>query len=296
MSRLLSLFAAAALVVTGTAGIARADRPSITQHRVVAYYQTQYDNGQYVSPLPLNGIATDIDVAALHLNGDGSVHLNDDPPSAAKFVPMWQDLATLQKAGIRVELMLGGAGVGSFANLHDDFAKFYPLLRDTLRTYHLDGIDIDIEEQFSLADTEHLIGQLRHDFGPSFVIAMAPVASDLSGHTKFSGGFSYPRLEKEDGAQISWYNTQFYCGWGNLSSTADYDAVIANGYSAGRVVAGTVTNPANCSGYVDPATLQQTISALTAKYQGFGGVAGWEYFNGLPDPRSWYRAAQLAMR
>jgi hypothetical protein len=295
MSRFLALIAAVALVLTG--GTAWAGRPhSAGPHRVVAYYQTQYDNGVYVSPLPLKGIATDIDVAALHLNSDGSVHLNDDPPSAAKFVPMWRDLAHLQKAGVRVEMMLGGAGVGSFANLHADFAKFYPLLRDTLRTYHLNGIDIDIEEPFSLADTEHLIGQLRHDFGAHFVIAMAPVASDLAGETTFSGGFSYPALEKQDGKRISWYNAQFYCGWGDLSSTADYDSVVANGYSADRVVAGTVTNPANCGGYIDPATLKQTISALTAKYRHFGGAAGWEYFNGLPDPRGWYRAAQLAMR
>jgi hypothetical protein len=107
-------------------------------HHVVAYYQTQYvtnsDGTQsYVSPLPLAGNATDVEVAAFHLNGDGSVHLNDDPPSASKFTRMWADVAAPQSGGVRAEAMLGGAGTGSFANLHANFGKFYALLRTTLR-------------------------------------------------------------------------------------------------------------------------------------------------------------------
>ncbi|HEX3814085.1 MAG TPA: glycosyl hydrolase family 18 protein [Mycobacteriales bacterium] len=292
----------AALLVFAGATTASAGPRTADRHRVVAYYQTQYVTGadgnqQYVSPLPLRGIATDIDVAALHLNSDGSVHLNDDPPSAAKFRQMWADLALLRHSGTRVEAMLGGAGVGSFANLHADFPKYYGLLRQTLRTYHFDGVDLDIEEPFSLADTEHLIRQLRHDFGPHFVIAMAPVASDLSGQSTFSGGFDYSTLEHQVGRDVDWYNAQFYCGWGDLASTTDYDAVVAHGFGPSRVVAGTVTNPANCGGYIDPATLSTTISALAAKYHSFAGVAGWEYFNSLGSdgPQSWYAAAKSAM-
>ncbi len=296
-----ALIVASALLLA-LVGATAAEASAGPPHRVVAYYQTQYVTGadgsqQFVSPLPLQGIATDIDVAALHLNSDGSVHLNDDPPSAPKFQQMWAQLATLQRSGVRVEVMLGGAGVGSFANLHADFATFYPLLRDTLKTYHLDGIDLDIEEPFSLADTEHLIKTLRHDFGPHFIIAMAPVASDLSGQSTFSGGFDYATLEHQVGNRISWYNAQFYCGWGDLRSTADYTAVVAHGFSPARVVAGTVTNPANCGGYVDPTTLHQTISSLSSTYRDFGGVAGWEYFNslGTDGPQSWYAAAKSAM-
>lgn len=305
--RILAVFAALALVLFGGSGIAAASDPghsATTPHRVVAYYQTQYvtdDSGvqHYVSPLPLSGTATDVIVAALHLNSDGSVHLNDDPPSAAKFVPMWADLARMQRSGTRVEVMLGGAGVGSFANLHADFAKYYGLLRQTLTTYHLDGIDIDIEEPFSLADTEHLINKLRSDFGPRFIITLAPVAADMSGQTTFSGGFQYSDLERDSGRQINWYNTQFYCGWGDLRSTADYDAVIGNGFSPDRVVAGTVTNPANCTGYVDPDTLHATIHQLASTYHKFGGVAGWEYFNSLGTdgtPAGWFRDVAAAMQ
>lgn len=295
-SVLAAVLAASGLAASGlTAGVGHA----ASNHHVVAYYQTQYDNGSYVSPSPLAGIATDIDVAAFHLNSDGTIHLNDDPPSASKFDQMWTDLAALQSQGVKVEAMLGGAAQGSYANLHNDFNTYYALLKNTLQTYHFDGVDLDIEESFSLADTEHLISQLRSDFGSGFIIAMAPVASDLSGGSEFSGGFSYSQLESDMGSQISWYNAQFYCGWGSLQSTSDYDAVINNGFPASQVVAGTVTNSANCSGYVDPGTLSSTLSSLVGEHSDFGGVAGWEYFNAVGvnggGPASWYQNAQSAM-
>jgi hypothetical protein len=290
-----------ALVLAGVTGVATAQAApalSATGH-VVAYYQTQYSNGSYVSPSPLNGIATDVEVAAFHLNGDGTVHLNDDPPSAAKFDQMWSDLSAMQQSGVRVEAMLGGAAQGSYANLHNDFNTYYGLLKSTLQAHHFDGVDLDIEETFSLADTEHLITQLRTDFGSGFVIALAPVAADLAGTSAFSGGFDYRTLENDVGSQISWYNAQFYCGWGSLSGTSDYDAVMARGFAASKVVAGTVTNPGTCAGYVDPSALAGTLRSLAGEHSDFGGVAGWEYFNSVGvnggGPESWYRNARDAL-
>ncbi|MFD7919424.1 glycosyl hydrolase family 18 protein [Streptomyces sp. NPDC059740] len=291
--------AAALACLFGPAGAAGAAPATTAAHHVVAYYQTQYSGGGYVSPKPLAGTATDIDVAALHLNGDGSVHLNDDPPSDPKFDQMWSDLAALQSSGTRVEAMLGGAGRGSYANLHNDFDRYYGPLRDTLREHHFDGVDLDIEETFSLADTEHLINQLRADFGAGFTITMAPVASDLSGGSAFSGGFSYRQLEQEVGGSVSWYNAQFYCGWGDLGGTSGYDAILGNGFSASRVVTGAVTNPGTCGGYVEPGTLAGTVRQLVSAHPDFAGVAGWEYFNAVGvdggGPASWYANLKNAM-
>ncbi|MFH8586969.1 glycosyl hydrolase family 18 protein [Streptomyces celluloflavus] len=299
-----ALLATAATVLgPGTGPAVAKEHTASSPHRVVAYYQTQYTTGSngsktYVSPLPLKGIATDVEVAALHLNDDGSVHLNDNPPADPMFDQVWRDVATLQASGTRVSVMLGGAAQGTYANLHRDFTKYYGLLRDTLRTYRLDGVDIDIEETFSLADTEHLIAQLRTDFGPDFVISLAPVASDLSGSTNFSGGFDYATLEQQAGNQISWYNAQFYCGWGSLTGTRDYDAIMNNGFRPAKVVTGAVTNPATCGGYVDPTTLASTVGSLTAAHPDFGGVAGWEYFNAVGvggGPETWYAHVKGAM-
>lgn len=310
-----ALLAAGALALAGLAGQAPAHAAATVPahdasvHRpapvasgarhVLAYYQTQYSNNAYVSPLPLKGIATDVEVAAFHLNSDGTIHLNDDPPSSSKFTQMWADVATLQASGIKVEALLGGAAQGSYANLHQDFATYYKLLHDTVQTYHLDGVDLDIEESFSLADTEKLINQLHSDFGSGFIVTLTPVATDLSGSSSFSGGFSYKQLEADMGSKVSWYTAQFYCGWGDLTSTRDYDAVVANGFAPSRVVAGTVTDSANCSGYVQPSTLANTLASLVGSYPDFAGAAGWEYFNAVPvngtGPQSWYAAVSAAM-
>lgn len=273
---------------------------AVESKRVVVYYQTQYDDDAYVSPRPLadNG-ATDVLVGALHLNGDGTVHLNDHPPSDPRFDPMWADLAYLQSRGVRVSLMVGGAAPGTFQRLDSDFATYYPRLKNVIETYHLDGVDLDVEETMSQAGITRLIDQLTSDFGTGFTITLAPVAPALRGGGNLSG-FDYETLERERGAKIDWYNAQFYCGWGSLAKTTDYDRIIRRGvFTPDRVVAGVLTNAANCSGYVPLDTVKQTVGKLVAKYPDFGGVDGWEYFNsdpgGTAEPWRWAAEMRTAM-
>ncbi|OLE28765.1 MAG: chitinase [Actinobacteria bacterium 13_1_20CM_3_71_11] len=283
--------ALAALAVPAV--IALPAKAAVSRH-VVVYYQTQYDGSRYVSPLGLTQHqthVTDVLVAALHLDANKVVHLNDDPPSAAKFSRMWKDLAAMRAGGVHVLVMVGGAAVGSFRRLDTSFGTYYPLLRNVIGTYHLDGVDLDVEESMSLAGIERLIDALRKDFGSGFRITLAPVATALSGGGNLSG-FSYDQLYRDRGSRISWFNAQFYNGWGSLASTASYDAVIRHGVvPAGKLVAGAVTNPANGGGYVSLGTLQSTLRKLTAKYPTFAGAAGWEYFNSLPggkgSPWTW---------
>lgn len=295
LAGLIATVAAAALALGGGTPAQAA-----TSKRVVVYYQTQYDNGTYVSPLGLtdnNTGVTDLAIGAFHLNGDGSVHLNDDPPSDPKFTQMWSDVAAMQARGVHAIGMVGGAAAGSFQLLDTQFSTYYPLLRDVVSTYHLDGLDLDVEESMSLAGVERVIDQLHSDFGSGFIVTLAPVATALDGGGNLSG-FSYDQLYSDRASSISWFNAQFYCGWGSLDSTSGYDAIINHGVvPADKVVAGTLTNPANCgSGYVDPTTLKSTLGSLTAKYPSFGGVAGWEYFNSLPGGTSapWQWAASVS--
>jgi chitinase len=267
-------------------------------HKVVVYYQTQYDGGSYVSPLGLtqNGTGvTDVVVAALHLDADGVVHLNDDPPDSSRYTQMWADLASMQSQGVRVEVMVGGAAQGSFQRLDTDFGTYYPLLRNVISTYHLDGVDLDVEESMSLAGIERVIDALRSDFGSGFTITLAPVGSALSGGGNLSG-FSYDQLYADRGSEISWFNAQLYNGWGSLADTTSYDQIIGHGVvPPGKVVAGTVTSPANGSGYVDMPTLQSTLRSLVGEYPTFGGVDGWEYFNSEPGGTAapWQWAADV---
>lgn len=281
-----ALAATAALLPAAPAVAAPGDATATTAGpRVVAYYQTIYesdaDGRRYVDPTPLVGAVTDLELGAIHLNDDGSLHVNDITADHPELAPMWADLAAMQDAGVAVHAFVGGAAPGTYRNLADDFDRFYPLLRDFLVEHDLDGVDLDIEEPFPLADAIHLVETLRADFGPGFTITLTPVAADLAGRTSFSGGFSYAELEAAVGHQVDWYNTQFYCGWGDLRTTAAFEAILANGFTPDRVVAGTVTNPGNCSGWVEPDVLDATLTELRTAHPTLGGVFGWEYFNAL---------------
>jgi chitinase len=276
--------------------------------RVILYYQTQYNGSTYVSPLGLtrnNTGVTQVIVGAVHLNEIGGqfapVHLNDFPPSDARFKQMWADLKTMQSQGVRVLAMVGGAAPGSFTRLDTQFDRYYPLLRDMIRTFGLNGVDLDVEERMSLAGVERVIDALRRDFGTGFTITLAPVATALSGGGNLSG-FNYEQLYRDRGSSIAWFNAQMYNGWGSVANTASYDRIVSRGLiPADKVVAGALTNPGNGgSGYVSPTALQTTIRSLVAKYPAFGGVDGWEYFNSMPGgtaaPWQWAAAVSSAMR
>ena len=96
--------------------------------RVVVYYQTQYNNGNYVSPTPLISVATHLIIAAFHLNDDKTIHLNNVSPDDSSLNQMWIDIARMQGSGIKVMGMLGGASDDSYSDLGDDFDDYYEAL------------------------------------------------------------------------------------------------------------------------------------------------------------------------
>ena len=274
------------------------------KHRIVYYYQTQYVSGKYVSLAPLyaeanlnsrgNPFTTDVLVGAFHLGpqNDGTqLHLNDDPPSSAKFTIMFQEIAALQSKGTNVSMFLGGAGDGSFQNLVNSWAAYYPVLRRALQTYGFNGIDLDVEDGTETTiQIARLINQLRRDFGSSFIITLAPVATDLSQDFGLSK-IQYKQLFQNEGSKINWFNVQFYSGFGSLSSPADYRSIINNGFPAQMVVAGMLSNPANGSGYVNIQSVETVVKSLASEYPDFGGVDAFEYFNaepgGVVNPAEW---------
>ena len=107
--------------------------------------------------------------------------------------------------------MLGGAAKGTFSRLDRDdraFDLYYSPLRDMVRRYDLDGLDLDVEEEMSLQGVIRLIDTLKADFGDSFLITLAPVAFGLQGMDHLSG-FDYEVLEMMRGQCIACYNNQF---------------------------------------------------------------------------------------
>ncbi|TVY47976.1 Chitinase 2 [Lachnellula cervina] len=275
--------------------------PSSPTPRIVIYYQTLHNpDGTPCSILPIitkpDITVTHVNVAAIHLNDPpGNITLvgnsfNDHAPSDPRYLTLWAELRILQASGIKVLGMLGGAAKGSFTRLDLDeatFEAYYIPLRNLIRERGLDGLDLDVEEPMGLAGIIRLIDRLKNDFGDGFIITLAPVAAALMSENPEHNlsGFSYEALEVMRGKQIAWYNTQFYCGWGDLSKTEGFDFIVARGYPADKVVVGMVTNPGNGAGWIPFEILQEVLITLKTRYPGFGGVMGWEYFNSLPGDR-----------
>lgn len=285
--------------------------PPLTQagapnkRRIVLYHQTivPRDHG-YVPMLPLlenHTGATHIILAAFHINGrPGDITLNDDPPDSPIYNPLWEEVPVIKRAGVKVMGMLGGAAMGSFQRLdglQSEFEAYYMPLLAVIRRHGLDGLDLDVEEAMSLEGIIRLIDRLKADLGNDFIITLAPVAAALAGMGNLSG-FDYRELERSRGSKISWYNTQFYNGWGRAHDPGMYAAIISTGWSANKVVMGLLTNPGNGSqGYVSSNTIGPLLGFLILQFPDFGGVMGWEFFNSLPGDREkpWQWAAEMSL-
>ncbi|KAF2224528.1 glycoside hydrolase superfamily [Elsinoe ampelina] len=291
----------------------RPDEPH--KPRLVIYHQTHHTGPQEsqspVSILPLtsnNTSVTHIIIAAVHLNDGDNLTLNDDPPSSPKFTQLWDEVAIAQATGIKVLALLGGAAKGSFQRLSGDqtsFNFYYSQLHTFLTTHSLSGIDLDVEEETPLPAIIRLIDRLRSDFGPSpsFTITLAPVLPALLPNMPHLSGFSYFDLENLRRDRIDFYTAQLYCGWGDAGSAEHYLWAIRSGWDPRRVVLGTVSCPENGSGWVDVGRLGEVVGVCRRATWGwggrggeaFGGVASWEYFNGLPGgvERPWEWAGRM---
>jgi hypothetical protein len=291
-------------VVSALPHVAPAGLPQAHLHRVIYYYQTLTDLSPVIknlNPVTKKPYPTDINLGAFHLGpqSDGTLlHLNDHPPNDPVFDIPWKQLVKLQSLGVKLHMMLGGASCCSFKSLFGDWEKFYPVLKQTLWSYHFNGIDLDIEESVALSDVLLLIDQLSSDFGSGFVITLAPVASDLKDGGGLSG-FNYKDLYQAEGSKIAWFNTQFYNGFGSLASTSDYDSAISNGFPPDKVVAGMLGNSNDGRGYVEMNQIAKTVKRLARKYANFGGVFSWEYFDTMPggtaNPQLWSQLMIQAM-
>jgi chitinase len=320
----LAALTALALVVPAAAPAMAATDPA-AGGRVVVYYQKHFETetpsaplAGYISPLPLltqNTGVTAVNLGAIHIdpaNGTDPVALtiNLVDPANPGYAPMWADLQTMQDAGIQLIGMLGGAANFTWITLRDDYATAYPLLRDFVQTYGLDGLDLDIETMEDSPRTGpgfptdpalvvQLVQDLRADFGDDFLVTMAPIAPALAGDEVNLSGFDYDELYAQIGDDIAWFNGQFYCG--HAFATPEYYQDIVNyqaqggGIPTSKIVMIALTNPDNCGGWVPIDELAAGVTALAREYADFGGVAGWEYFNSLPGgpAEPWRWAAEM---
>lgn len=259
-------------------------------NRIIYYYQT------FTSITPLlvkNTVVTHIHLSSIHfgINNDGSyyIHLNDYPPNDPRFNVVWEQLKEASDLGIKIVLMVGGAG-GGFTQLFSNYQEYYKLLKKTVLEYpFISGIDLDIEETTKISDVKKLISQINIDFGKDFIISMAPVSASMENDYPGMGGFNYKELYQSlEGRRINYFNTQFYYDF----SEDSYDRVIRNGYPPDKIVLGMLSQR-------DIKESTKIVYNLKEKYVGFGGVYNWEYFDSPPDgekdPYQWAIKMKQAM-
>ena len=263
--------------------------------RVIYYYQTFRGLEKVLtSDTPVSVL----NVSSLHFGCNDSpyIHLNDCNLDWEGFDTLWSETQEAQKLGIKVVLMLGGAG-GAYQVLFRNFDTYYRLLKDAIQNRSwITGIDLDIEEPVSLDDVKMLIRRIDSDFPSNFIITMAPVATSLQSDApdQFSG-FSYKRLyESTEGKRINWFNGQFYSYCGGFTESS-YNKVVANGYPPDKVVMGMLSSDFRS----DINQALGTVKSLSTTYSNFAGVFNWEYYDSPPggtqDPIKWAELMSLEL-
>lgn len=240
--------------------------------KIILYYQT------FCGLKNIEGV-THIHLAATHFgtdsNNDPYIHLNDFSPYDKCFDKVWEELRAAKKTGVKIILMLGGAG-GAFGTYKKNPQIYYNFLKNLIKNKSdiISGVDLDVEEQIDYSLIKELVINLKQDFGSDFIITFAPVSYALESDTPGMGGFYYKKLEDELGILINYYNTQFYYDYDENS----YNKAVENGYNSEKVIFGAITSI--------PLDIQvENVKKLSKKYgNAFGGVFLWEY---VDAPENW---------
>jgi hypothetical protein len=120
---LLTLIGASTLQSPFSAAFPLQDSVSNLDPRLVMYVQTfTTPDKQPLSLLPLlehETKVTHVILASLHLHEEpGTMRLNNDPFDSPVYDVIWDEVRTLQKNGVKVMALLGGAAAGSYKRLN----------------------------------------------------------------------------------------------------------------------------------------------------------------------------------
>jgi len=240
--------------------------------KIIFYYQT------FNSLKPI--LYTDTPITHIHLssihfgldeNKQQYIHLNNYSPYHKKFDNMWTEIENASLMGIKIVIMVGGAG-SAYEALFSNFNVFYNQLYNLIKNKpFITGIDLDIEENVSLSQIKMLISKIKTDFPSNdFIISTAPVQSSIQEDVPGMGGFIYKDLiNSPEGKYISYINGQFYSDY----SKDSYDQVIKNGYKSNKIIMGMLSGQ----------EFEEELNKIVESYgDQFGGVFVWEYFNSNP--------------
>ena len=229
-------------------------------------------------------------VSSLHFDvvkDETNIYLNDNEPNDKIFNNLWKETKELETKGVKIMLMMGGAG-GAYGPFFNNYEKTYPKLIQLIKSKPwISGIDLDIEEEVDIKNVRKLIEAINKDLGKNFTITMAPVGPSLMSDGSGMGGFSYKDLYKSHGKYISWFNAQCY---GGSFSYQTYNSMVKNGYPGKKIVMGMMSGDFTSETFKNALN---EVNKIKSKYNDMGGVYDWEYLNAPPngkDPSIWAKS------
>lgn len=251
-------------------------------NRIIYYYQTFNGLDEILKPNP---VVTHINVSSIHFgkNPDNSpyIHLNNNSPDDPVFDNLWEQLVKACQLGIKIHLMVGGAG-GAYNDLFNNYDVYYPMLINTIKKYSIiTGIDLDIEEPVLIDNVKKLINNLVKDLGNDFEITMAPILSSLETNNPGMGGFIYKDLYNSDeGKLIKYFHVQCYDSF----QFQNFQNMVKNGYPSNKIVMGMLSGQ-------DFNSILNVLKQVKTSYPNMGGTFVWEYYDA---PENWDKRVSWA--
>jgi chitinase len=300
---------------TGKLIAPQAAKDSLPKHVLIGYWHNWHtDSAPFLRLTDVPDAFDVINVAFAVPSKAANGEIVFTPHGSVSVEEFRADVQHVQSLGKKVLLSIGGAA-GSMSI--EDMAirhNFVDSISALIREYNFDGMDINLEGKVVLdeGDTDfrnptspgivHLImaiREIRHNFGPQFILSMAPetvnVQSALTLYKGLSG--SYLPLIHHLRDILTWLQVQHYNS-GPLAAldrntyspgTPDFHAAMAemllNGFPVmanpqnifpplkpEQVVIGAAAFPAAVTnGHTDPFELQNALASL-ASGESFGGT------------------------
>lgn len=193
-----------------------------------------------------------------HVHSDGTLYYNNTAYTPASFDWVLTNVPAVMKAGgvQRVCLTFGPQG-SDFDNIRENMETFQAALQEIFNQYPIDGIDFDIEGNYS----------------PENATALASLATWVQSQGKIVTAAPYMAMEwwvslAQQTSSFAWWNLQLYGG-------ADYPTWVTG-------LQGAVANPQsfltcgfNANG--SPAGITSTLQQYKQQYPGLAGAFVWKY-------------------
>ncbi|KAJ7049520.1 glycoside hydrolase family 18 protein [Mycena amicta] len=262
--------------------------------RWVAYFDRFVSSSSLPSTASLSGF----NVFALAFIYSAS--LQDNAATWAQLDAATRASTKAQYAAAGISLIVSAYGAGpNPTSAGDDPTAAANFIANYVKTYNLDGVDVDYEDFGALETagtavawlstfTKALRAQLPQG---QYILTHAPVAPWFT--PNIWPGNGYLGVHAAVGSLIDWYNVQFYnqgvseyvtCAGLLTASSSTWPQssvfqIAANGVPLNKIVIGKPATTADASnGYMDPGTLSTCLAQ--AKAQGWSaGAMTWQYPN-----------------